>query len=961
MFPVTVRVTDSGEPPLTTERTFTVTVNEVNSAPVLAHIGNQSVNEGSVLNFVVTASDPNDIPANRLALSATGLPPGASFDLATGAFAWTPDEIQGPDTYPVTFTVTDDGTPPLSASETITITVNEANRPPSLDPISDSVIDEGTQLKFTASATDSDIPANKLTFSLGPSAPDGASGTFVCTPSEAQGPGVFPVTIRATDNGSPPLTAEQTFTVTVSEVSSAPVLEPIGNKTVNEGSALNFVVAASDPNDIPPNRLVLSATGLPPGAAFDTATGAFAWTPDEVQGPGTYQVTFTVTDDGQPPLSASETITITVDEVNSPPVLDPMSDSVIDEGTQLKFTASATDPDLPANQLTFSLGPGAPDGASIDSASGSFVWTPSEAQGPGVFPITVVMTDDGTPAETDSKMFTVTVNEANSSPQLSVVSDQSVDELSELTFAATATDADVPANKVTLSVAGLPEGASFDPATGEFRWTPTEEQGPGSYKVTFTATDDGVPSRSVSEVVTITVREVNRAPELSVVRDQVSEELRELTFAATATDGDLPLNKLTFGLAAGAPSGAAIDPATGAFTWTPSEGQGPGGYPVTITATDDGTPALSDSKTISVTVSEVNSAPKLAAIGEKSVDEVSELTFAATASDSDDALANKVTLSVAGLPEGATFDPAAGEFRWTPTEAQGPGSYAVTFTATDDGVPPLSASETVTITVNEVNAPPVLAAIGNKSVHEHQALAFTVAASDTNDRPPNGITLSAAGLPAGASFDPATGAFSWTPGEAQQGAQQVAFTATDDGTPPLSASETITITVNEVNDPPTVAITVPAPGAQFIAPAAIQIEATASDPEGALAKGEFFDGGTRLGEATDRPYAMRWENVLAGQHALTAKATDEHGDSAISLPVDFTVLASLRSAEVLADGSFRVTLLGEPDRPYAIEFSDDLKAWTPLRTETVKPDGTLTFTDSATAGLGQRFYRARKE
>src|SRR3970282_1615016 len=129
---------------------FNVTVSEVNNAPVLAPIGNKSVNEGSALNLVVPASDPNDILANKLALNATGLPPGATFDMATGAFAWTPDELQGPGSYPVTFTVTDDGHPPLSMSETITITVNEVNAPPGLGAIADQAVDEGTLLSFAA-------------------------------------------------------------------------------------------------------------------------------------------------------------------------------------------------------------------------------------------------------------------------------------------------------------------------------------------------------------------------------------------------------------------------------------------------------------------------------------------------------------------------------------------------------------------------------------------------------------------------------------------------------------------------------------------------------------------------------------------------------------------------------------------------------------------------------------------
>ena len=52
----------------------------------------------------------------------------------------------------------------------------------------------------------------------------------------------------------------------------------------------------------------------------------------------------------------------------------------VNEGTSLTFTASATDPDIPAQSLIFSLDPGAPAGASINPGSGVFKWTPTEAQ-----------------------------------------------------------------------------------------------------------------------------------------------------------------------------------------------------------------------------------------------------------------------------------------------------------------------------------------------------------------------------------------------------------------------------------------------------------------------------------------------------------------------------------------------------------------------------------------------------
>ena len=83
-------------------------------------------------------------------------------------------------------------------------------------------------------------------------------------------------------------------------------------------------------------------------------------------------------------MSDFRTLVVTVHEVNLPPVLADLADRVIDEETLLSFTASATDPDLPAHTLTFSL-TGAPAGASIDPATGVFTWTPTEAQGPGTF------------------------------------------------------------------------------------------------------------------------------------------------------------------------------------------------------------------------------------------------------------------------------------------------------------------------------------------------------------------------------------------------------------------------------------------------------------------------------------------------------------------------------------------------------------------------------------------------
>ena len=163
---------------------------------------------------------------------------------------------------------------------------------------------------------------------------------------------------------------------------------------------------------MPANALTYSLVGAPAGATIGSTSGAFSWTPTEAQGPGSFTFTVRVTDNGTPNLSDTESITVTVSEVNEAPVLGAIGDQTVDEEIELTFTATASDPDLPANGLTFSLD-GAPAGASIDGSSGAFSWTPTEAQGPGDYPFDVCVTDDGSPQLDDCESISVHVDEVN--------------------------------------------------------------------------------------------------------------------------------------------------------------------------------------------------------------------------------------------------------------------------------------------------------------------------------------------------------------------------------------------------------------------------------------------------------------------------------------------------------------------------------------------------------------------
>ena len=384
-----------------------------------------------------------------------------------------------------------------------------------------------------------------------------------------------------------------------------PLLNPIGNKSGNEGTLITFTASATDANTGQTLTFSLDP-GAPTNAAINPISGVFTWTPNETQGPGSYPVTVRVRDDGSPALSDSETLTITVNEVNSPPSLSGVSDRTVNEGSPLSFTVLGSDPDVPAQMLTYSL-TGAPPGASINANSGLFTWTPTEAQGPGVYSNVVVnVTDSGSPPMTTSETLTITVDEVNVAPTLTKPADVAIDELVAWTLQLSATDTDLPAQTLTFSLVSGPAGLTVSSA-GLVSWTPTEAQGPSTNTVTVKVADNGTPSQTATQAFTVSVREVNVAPTLAAIADQSVTAGSFLTVTANASDTDQPTNTLTFSLSGNVPAGAAINPSSGIFTWTPSTNQAPSTNAITVQVADNGLPVMGTSRTFTVIVSAATS------------------------------------------------------------------------------------------------------------------------------------------------------------------------------------------------------------------------------------------------------------------------------------------------------------------------------------------------------------------
>jgi len=552
----------------------------------------------------------------------------------------------------------------------------------------------------------------------------------------------------------------------------------LANDTDEEGDDLS--VAATRPETLPEH-----------GTLALNADGSFAYTP-AANFNGTDSFTYKA-NDGQAD-SAPVTVIIKVNSVNDAPTISlSQTASALDELTQMSLEAMASDIDNPASALRFSL-TDAPAGATIDAASGAFRWIPTEAQGPAKYTFRVNVSDG---LATASGTVTVTVNEVNVAPQLSgVPAAATVDELSAYNFAANGLDADIPAQPLTYSIIGAPPGAVINPASGAFSWSPTEAQGNGSVYSFTVRVSDGTASTDVP--VSLTAREVNSPPILSAITNQTVDELKPLSLAANSSDTDLPANVLTYSLGDGAPAGMTIDSKTGAISWTPTEAQGAGDFPVTVRVADNGSPGLSDSRSFTVRVNEVNVAPKFAAIGSKTVDEETLLSFTAGATDSD-LPANALTYSLVNAPAGASINPSTGAFTWTPTEAQGAGSYNVTFRVTDNGSPALFADETVTLTVREVNKPPV-AANAEVAGEEDRAVSFGLRASDA-DLPANTLGFSIVGNPSNGTLSGSGSNLTYTPKANFNGSDSFTFKV-NDGTAD-SPTATVSLKIAPVNDAPT--------------------------------------------------------------------------------------------------------------------------------------------------------------
>jgi hypothetical protein len=783
---------------------FEITVAGGNHAPVFEGLPLEIKGaEGQKLQLVLRATDADK---DNLTVWADQLPPGASFDPKTKTLTWTPGYTAAGTYEDVRFFVSDGTTRTV---QTTTFLITPTNQVPSLTPLVDRTIREGESIRLQLQGQDPE--GAELTyfsnFLPGGSRLDPATGIFEWTPTYFQA-GSFKIPFMVSDGKQ---SATQTLSVSVLNVNAAPVFEGLSEWTVVEGQSVRFRAFAFDPDNpdfVPQERnqagvLTLqegsdasvrySVSGLPAGATFDAQTAILSWATG-FSDAGTYDVTFTATDDGDGTGTAKTTVItvpITVLDINRAPEIMALTQQTLQRGENKTILVKVTDADgddvsIKATGLTGVALPEFITFTDNGDRTATLAIAPGAATGSGDYVVNLVATDT-TGAKVNYE-FVITVNAPNDAPVIRYVGDKVAVVGEPLSFNVFVGDANQDA--LSYGISGLPSGAVITKLAtygmARVDWTPTAAD-IGAFAATLTVSDsgNGVAAQALTSEsqFAVKVRSSNQRPTLSPIGNVNAREGQPLTILLNGSDADG--DKLTY-LAENLPDGAVLNPETGALSWTPNAFQA-GTYNNIVLTVSDG--HSQQSETIAISVANVNQAPVLVPLPPQAGKETVLMQFSLAAGDGDaDAL---VYSARSALPAGARLNPVTGAFIWTPTYEQA-GEYTLQFAATDSSG--AQSVQDVFIRIANVNRAPELT-VSSRNVAIGETLNFVLGAKDADQG--SNLSFSAQNLPQGATLNAATGAVSWQPTPGQIGEYLVSY-AVSDGVTSVAKNAVITVTTEPI-------------------------------------------------------------------------------------------------------------------------------------------------------------------
>lgn len=807
------------------QATAVLGISDVNRAPVIAAPLRQAATVGVELRFTVTATDADGtVPS----IAPEDPPQGATVtdnSDGTALFSWIPPAWAAADGGVNVTLVASDG----QASARITTRVDvfyAPNRAPTLAVRGALSVDEGQTLTLDLEGTDPDGDAILL---LVQSAPAGSAfeelgagaGRFTFRPDYTQS-GTYNVTFVATDSRAATLAPR---VLTVLDVPAGPNFAPLveirGRTSLFEGDLASLSVVATDPERAPVSLSLVAAPLTALFADHGDGTAAVTWLTGYADA-GTHTVTLRAFDGT---ASTDASVTLAVGDVNRPPVLTAPSRRSAIVGQELAFAVTATDPDGTIPTLRV-LGPPPAGAAFTDNSDGTAIlrWIPlAEATQDGGTDLLFAASDAALTVSTSTRVDVSPP--ANRAPGLTVNGPPSVSEGQTLILDLTATDPD--GDSVILSAQSVPANAAFadlGAGAGRFTFSPDFTQA-GGYSVTFIATD-GSAATVVPRSIVVNDVPGNTRPTLSVGGARQLQESAAFDLSLIATDPDSPALALTV---TGAPLAAIFvdrGDGTASFHWLTGYADA-GTYPLIFHASDGFT---EHAVAVSLIVDNVNRAPILAALSDRSVTAGANLNQAITATDAD---GESILLSVQPATRpGMSFTSAggAGTFNFTPPTTDANSSITFTFSASD-GQNAAQRTMRVNVLPAGANRAPVWDTVSTPLLDEGQATEINVRATDPDGQVP---TIYATTLPADASLIPGGGGTArvvYAPGHgvALNGATQVVtfVLRADDGS--TTTAVNFTVNVKDKNRAPVVS-----PNLDMIAGtgSAVLVTTGATDPDG---------------------------------------------------------------------------------------------------------------------------------
>ncbi len=506
--------------------------------------------------------------------------------------------------------------------------------------------------------------------------------------------------------------------------------------------------------------------------------------PADFETQSSYALAITATDAAG--NAATQTVTVSVTDVNDAPTLIGTPITTVAEDTAYSFIPTGADVDTDTT-LTYSIA-GKPDWATFNEETGELSGTPTNDD-VGTTSGIVISVSDG--SDTVSlPAFDLAVSNVNDAPTIIGTPDTTVAEDTAYSFIPTGADVDADTT-LTYSIAGKPDWADFNTTTGALTGTPTNAD-VGSTSGIVISVSDGTLTTPL-QTFDLEVTNVNDAP--TIIGTPVTTVAEDTAYSFTPTGADVDADTtLTYSIA-GKPDWADFNTTTGALTGTPTNAD-VGTTSGIVISVSDGT-LTTPLQAFDLEVSNVNDAPTISGTPATTVAEDSTYSFTPTGADVD--VGTTLTYSIAGKPDWADFDTTTGALTGTPTNADVGTTSGIVISVSDGTL--TTPLQTFNLAVTNTNDAPSISGTPDTTVAEDTAYSFTPTGADVDTD--TTLTYSIAGKPDWADFDTTTGALTGTPTNADVGTTSGIVISVSDGTltTPLQAFD---LEVTNVNDAPTI-------------------------------------------------------------------------------------------------------------------------------------------------------------